>query len=343
MSVHRRRFLASAGAVGGAAIGARALWPSGAARDAAHASTTAAASGGAGHAHGAHGGAVRRGRVDHAANGFDPQRVLTDFDPGEVERDRAGRPVRQYRFEVEVKDVEIAPGVVFEAWTYNGRIPGPTIRAIEGDRIRVELVNTSDAPHTVHFHGMHRFDVDGVPGAGEAAPGETFVYDFEARPAGTHLYHCHSFPLAEHINRGLYGAFVVDPKRPRPVANEMVMVLNGFDIDGDGVNDVYAINGIAYAYDVDPIVIRAGELQRVHVVNVTEHDPVSSFHIHGNFFHLFRTGTSELPDEFTDVVTMGQAERHMLEFAYENAGPYMFHPHQSRAVERGAMGVLDVT
>jgi FtsP/CotA-like multicopper oxidase with cupredoxin domain len=259
-----------------------------------------------------------------------------------VSKDGSGRTLREYKLIAVEKDIEVAPGVTFPAWTYNGRVPGPTIRATEGDRIRITFVNGTRHPHTIHFHGIHPAEMDGVPGAGEAQPGETFVYDFIAEPFGTHLYHCHSVPLRSHIHRGLYGAFIVDPPGGRPPAHEMVMVLNAFDTDFDGENEVYAVNTVAFAYVEQPIVIRAGELQRAHVINITEFDPVNSLHIHANFFHLYRTGTTLTANEFTDTVTMGQAERHMLEFTYRWPGEFMFHAHQTEFVELGWMSLFKV-
>jgi FtsP/CotA-like multicopper oxidase with cupredoxin domain len=185
--------------------------------------------------------------------------------------------------------------------------------------------------------------MDGVLGAGEVMPGEEFTYDFTAGPFGTHLYHCHSSPLALHISRGLYGAFIVDPRGGRPDAHEMVMVINAFDTNFDDDNDVYAINTIAYAYMNDPIKIRAGELQRAHVINITEFDPVNSVHLHANFFHVYRTGTSLRPHEFTDTITMGQGERHMIEFTYGEPGRFMFHAHQTEFADAGWMSAFDVS
>ena len=292
--------------------------------------------------HGGHGGMGTVGRVDHERNGFRPHDVLTDFDPGATSRDRHGRTVHEYEIATVPKDIEVAPGIVYPAWTYEGRVPGPTIRVTEGDRVRIRFGNGSDHPHTMHFHGIHAAGMDGVPGAGEVQPGEAFTYDFVAEPFGTHVYHCHSLPLREHIARGLYGAFIIDPPGGRPEAHEMVMVMNAFDTDFDGDNEVYAANTVAFAYDVEPIPLRTGELQRLHVVNMTEHDPLNSIHLHANFFRLYRTGTSLEPDELTDVVTLGQAERAMLEFAYREPGQYMFHAHQTEFTELGWTGRFEV-
>jgi FtsP/CotA-like multicopper oxidase with cupredoxin domain len=297
-----------------------------------------------GDGHGSHGGSGLGavGRVDHEGNGFHPLDILTDFDGGEVSKDSKGRTVREYEFVAVNKEIEVAPGVFFPAWTYNGRVPGPTIRATEGDRIIVRFTNATPHPHTIHFHGIHPAAMDGVPGAGEPPPGEEFVYEFIAEPFGTHLYHCHSFPLVQHIHRGLYGAFIVDPKRGRPEAHEMVIVMNGFDTNFDGENEVYAANTIAFGYVENPIAIRRNELQRLHVINVTEFDPVNSIHLHANFFHLYRTGTSLEPDNFTDTISMAQAERHMLEFSYKFPGRFMFHAHQTEFNDLGWMSMFEV-
>jgi hypothetical protein len=90
----------------------------------------------------------------------------------------------------------------------------------------------------------------GVPGlgAGQIPPGGSTVYEFDALPAGPHLYHCHVRPLAEHIANGLYGAFIIDPADGREDADELVMVMNGFDTNFDRANEVYAANTIGFAY-----------------------------------------------------------------------------------------------
>ncbi len=283
------------------------------------------------------------GTVDPAANGFDPHAILRDFDWGTTTRLPGGRVVREWELTAVDKEIEVAPGVRFAAWTFNGRVPGPTLRAKEGERLRITFANGSEHPHTIHFHGIHPAAMDGVPGNGEPRSGEEFVYDFIAEPFGTHLYHCHSLPLDQHIHRGLYGAFIVDPKKGRPEANEMVMVMNAFDTNFDGENEIYAVNTVAFAYLDRPIPIEAGRLQRAHVINITEFDPINSLHLHANFFDLYRTGTSLEPDEFTDIISMGQAERHMIEFTYPEPGSFMFHAHQTEFVELGWMSFFEVT
>jgi manganese oxidase len=130
----------------------------------------------AGHAAQPDGGhaAFHGGDVDHAANGFDPHAILRDFDWGTTRRLASGRLVREWTLVAEDKEIEVAPGIRFPAWTYNGRIPGPTLRAREGERLRITFVNASRHPHTIHFHGIHPAEMDGGPGSGTA----------RSRPAG---------------------------------------------------------------------------------------------------------------------------------------------------------------
>src|ERR687896_258225 len=199
-------------------------------------------------------------------------------------------------------------------------------------------------PHTIHFHGIHRDVMDGVPGvgAGNIGAGESTVYEFDAEPFGLHLYHCHSTPLAEHIAKGLYGAFVIDPKDGRRPADELLMVMNGFDTNFDRSNEVYAVNTVAFAYINEPIQVRRGELVRIYLVNALEFDLVNSFHVHANFFDYFPTGTSLEPTELTDTVIQGQGQRGILELRFPYTGKYMFHAHVSEFAELGWMGFFEV-
>ena len=287
------------------------------------------------------------GEVDHARNGFDPTEILTDFDGGKVSALPSGQTLREYTFYALNKTIEIVPGVEFAAWTYNGRIPGPTIRAHEGDRVRITFINGSTHPHSIHFHGIHPASMDGVfdAASGLIDPGKRFVYEFDAEPFGLHLYHCHAAPLAQHIAKGLYGAFIIDPKQGRPHADhEFVMVMSGFDVDLDGANDFYAVNAIPFHYDhgKHPIKIKVGELVRVYLVNILEYDPINSFHLHANFFQYYPTGTSLTPTEFTDIITQMQGQRGILEFRYKYPGHYMFHAHKTEFAELGWTGVFEV-
>ena len=270
---------------------------------------------------------------------FDPMSYLREFDYGTMTATDDGRSIREYRIFAADREIEIAPGVRFPAWTYNGRVPGPTLRAREGDHLRIRFQNASPHPHTIHFHGFHRADMDGVFEIVET--GQTFVYEFDADPFGLHLYHCHVMPVKRHIHKGLYGVFIVDPASQRPPADELVMVMNAFDTDGDEKNEFYAINTEAFYYFRNPIRVRVGELVRIYLVNITEFDLVNSFHSHANFFDFYMTGTRLEPDGTTDTIVLGQGERAILELRYRWPGKYLFHAHVSEFAELGWIGIFE--
>ena len=251
-----------------------------------------------------------------------------------------GTRLREYEIFAADREIEIAPGIFFPAWTYNGQVPGPTIRATEGDRIKVTFRNAGTHPHTIHFHGWHPPAMDGALSGQEVQPGETFVYEFDADPFGLHLYHCHTVPLKRHIHKGLYGTFIIDPRGGRPPADELVMVMNGFDTNFDFDNETYAVNTVANAYMHDPIRVAVGRLVRIYLVNVTEFDLINSLHLHGMFFDVYRTGTSLTPSERTDTLMLCQGERAIVETTFRYPGDFMFHAHQSEFAELGWMGLF---
>ena len=327
-----------------------------------------------------HGESGTVGEVDHSANEFDPHEILTDFDYGTV-TEEDGQVVRTWQFVAIDKEFEIAPGVYFPGWVYGsatsaasqrlgkvvGQCPGPTMRCVEGELLRIEFVNGSIHPHTIHFHGIHSAFMDGIPGVGRGNinPGESFTYEFTAKPFGCHLYHCHALPLKRHIHKGLYGAFIIDPDpanftgEEQAIAetrhhlsaanagvNEMVMVMNAFDTNFDGDNEVYAVNTVAFAYGMQrPIVIQRDQLQRIYLINVTEFDSINSIHIHANFFDYYDHGTTLQPTLKTvDTIMQCQAQRGIVEVSFKDFEPglYMFHAHQSEFAELGWMGFFDV-
>jgi nitrite reductase (NO-forming) len=252
--------------------------------------------------------------------------------------DRVTFPPAESTLEVDMdvveQTLEVGANVFFPAWTYSGTVPGPILRARAGETIEVRLRNLTSHPHNLHFHGAHSPEMDGW----EPIPaGEEFVYRIEAGPPGVHPYHCHVAPLAEHIARGLYGMLIVDPPEGRPPAHEVALLLSGFAVGGIP-NAVMAWNGVAGYYARYPIKVPQGELVRAYVVNMTEYEPVGSFHLHARTFDVYPSGMGERPTFAGDTVTMGQGERAMLEFTLPDLGRYMFHPHQHHLADRGAMG-----
>lgn len=266
-------------------------------------------------------------------------KALTQFDYGKVSTRADGKTVREYELVAMDTEVEIAIGIKFAGWAYNGTIPGPTIRCTEGDIVRVKFWNGSVHPHSIHFHGIHPTNMDGI----EPVPsGTEFVYEFEAKPAGMHVYHCHIPPLAKHIHKGLYGNFIIDPKTPRKPARELNMVMNGYDLDLDGENEVYTVNGYAFAYQAWPIEVKVGELVRIYLSNFTEFDLINSFHLHANVFKYYEVGADpEARPVITDTIMQCQGQRGILEIVFPEPGKYMFHAHQSEFAELGWMGFFE--
>jgi FtsP/CotA-like multicopper oxidase with cupredoxin domain len=358
-----------------------------------------------------------------------PVEYLTYFNCGHVSKDESGRTIRQFTLIVEEnqKIPVTYEGHILDAWTFNGTIPGHTIRVTEGDIVRIRVINSNENsnPHSLHTHSIHYAKNDGVsmggyPG-GAISPGRSFTYEFVAQPYGVYPYHCHVDPIADHINRGLYGMMIIDPLEPRPQMTEMAMLLNGYDLDldlegptkippaalfqnvedsnmtegmtdnetstdanmtegmtdnetstdanmtlvssgtesadehdgsgddessdedsGDRVNEIYTVNGKAFDYMMNPIVLQTGKPYRIFLVNMLEFDLVNSFHLHGAMFNYYTAGTDETPDFNTDIVTLSQGDRGIMEFTYAYPGTYMFHAHQTGFTDLGWMGLFDV-
>jgi len=336
---------------------------------------------------------------------------LTFFNCGHVSKDESGKTVRQFTLIVEENQkIPITyEDHIFDGWTFNGTIPGPTIRVTEGDLVRIRVINSNDNTHAhslytqpINFGKDNAFTMSGQPG-GTISPGRSYTYEFIAGPYGVYPYYCHVEPMADHINRGLYGMMIIDPKDPRPQMTEMAMLLNGYDLDLDlegpitlplvdpiegvesnlptnsssnnntntetnmsnmthvsipsneeesannertvreeRVNEIYTVNGKAFDYMMNPIVLYTGKPYRVYVINMLEFDPVNSVHVHGAMFDYYSAGTNKTADYLTDIVTLSQGDRGIMEFTYAYPGTYMVHAHQTLFTDLGWMGLFDV-
>ena len=215
---------------------------------------------------------------------------LTYFNCGRVipkEETNANQTIREFTLIVdENKTIPISnQGHTLNGWTFNGTVPGPTMRMTEGDLVRIKVINRADNAnaHSLHMHSIHSADMDGVEGSGGTiGPGSSFTYEFVAQPYGVYPYHCHVNPIADHINRGLYGMMIIDPKEPRPDMTEFAMMMNAYDLDydqegptmirpvnttpeeleeeGERGNEIYTVNGKAFDYMYNPIKFRLENL-----------------------------------------------------------------------------------
>ena len=139
--------------------------------------------------------------------------------------------MREFTLTAEEFDWDLMPGVTTRAWGYNGQTPGPELRVTEGDRIRITLQNALPVPTTIHWHGVHLPpEMDGPAGLNQAAvlPGESFVYEFIAQPAGTRWYHSHADPALQ-VPMGLYGPLIIEPKHPVAYDREHILMLGEWD------------------------------------------------------------------------------------------------------------------
>jgi FtsP/CotA-like multicopper oxidase with cupredoxin domain len=193
--------------------------------------------------------------------------------------------VLEIELEARVADVKILPGTTTAAWTYNGTVPGPMLKAKVGDRVIVHFTNSLPEATTIHWHGLRvPNDMDGAPGITQAAieSGASFRYEFTLTDAGTYWYHPHLDSSAQ-VGRGLYGAFVVeDPADPKAFGDDLVMLLSDMSLDeqgqllaadnGGAFGDLFGREGSVLLVNgkVRPTLkVRNGKQQRWRMINAT--------------------------------------------------------------------------
>lgn len=252
------------------------------------------------------------------------------------------------------RTVEIAPGEKYQAWTFNGTVPGPVLHFRVGQTIDVTLTNKSTMGHSIDFHSaLAPPDV----AYQTIAPGQTIRYSWVARYPGVFLYHCGTPPVLAHISNGMYGAVVVDPANGwGSDAQSFVLLQSEFYIQpvpgqpdvyrGDiakmktAMPDVVAFNGEAYQYQIAPLHIAVGKPVRVFVVNAGP-SHFSAFHVVGTIFdHAYVDGNphNELQGLQTIAVPPGDAA--MVEFTVQQASKYPFLTHSFGDADDGAVGAF---
>jgi len=240
---------------------------------------------------------------------------------------------------------EVAPGELIDAYAYNGTVPGPLLRATEGDKIRINLKNELPEPTVLHVHGpMLPNAMDGVPDVTQPVvnPGQSFTYEFEAKPAGTFLYHTHHNSLVQK-SKGLYGVLQIDPK-----AEVKTYDREYFQVIGE-LGGFFVINGKAFP-STDVLEAKLGERVRIRLINLGE--MAHPMHSHGFATKVVGTDGHPIPKAvqlLKDTVTIGPGERYDLEFVADNPGAWVYHCHilshvQNKGVEPGGMiSVVKVT
>jgi nitrite reductase (NO-forming) len=260
--------------------------------------------------------------------------------------------------ELTLKDVvvEIAPGVEYTAWGFEGGAPGPAIHVREGQQVRITLTNGGAIPHSIDFHAA-RIAPDKA--FRDVDPGESITYTFEATDPGVFMYHCGTKPVLAHIANGMYGAIVVEPaEKPLPRADrEYVLVSSEWYLNGPGIEEPAAYdplkahavmpdwvtwNGYAGQYVAHPLTADPGETVRFWVVAAGP-SLDTDFHVVGTIFD--RAWVNQDMTQFqTGVQTVGvpAGGGAVFDVKIDEPGLYPFVSHSFASVDMGQVGLLKV-
>jgi len=258
--------------------------------------------------------------------------------------------VKEFHLTAEPVRREFAPGMLVNCWGYNGQSPGPTIEAVEGDRVRILVTNKLKEHTTIHWHGI--FLPNGMDGVGgllqpQIKPGETFVYEFTLRQHGTHMYHPHADEMVQ-MAMGMMGFFIIHPKEPPdpPIDRDFCIFPHMWFIEPGTMTpnpaimldfNLFTFNSRAFP-GTAPLVVRRGDRVRIRMANVsmTSHP----LHIHGHRFWVVETDGGQIPKsawwpETTLNIMPGTTRA--VEFTAEYPGDWPFHCHKNHHV-MNAMG-----
>ena len=237
---------------------------------------------------------------------------------------------------------EMAPGMKANLWGYNGQSPGPTIEAVEGDKVRIFVTNRLPEHTTIHWHGMLLpSGMDGVGGLTQPhiKPGKTFVYEFELKKSGTFMYHPHADEMVQ-MAMGMMGFFVIHPRDPQfmRVDRDFVFLLSSYLIDPGAylpkVTEMTDFNMWTFNTrtfpGIDHLAVRQGDRVRVRIGNLTmTNHPI---HMHGYHFSVTCTDGGWVPEsarwpETTIDVPVGAMRAY--EFVADVPGDWALHCHKS--------------
>jgi manganese oxidase len=255
--------------------------------------------------------------------------------------------VKVFHLTAEEVEHEFAPGLKAFCWGYNGRVHGPTIEAVEGDRLRIYVTNRLAAPTSVHWHAVFLPNgMDGVAGLNQRAikKGETFVYEFTLRQHGTFMYHAHHDEMTQ-MAMGMMGMIVVHPRHPSTeyaVDRDFVIMLSEWLIEPgtarpnpNAMSDFNVLTMNARAFPgTEPLVVKTGERVRIRLGNLSamDHHPI---HLHGHYFKITATDGGVIPvsaqwPETTVLVPVGSTRD--IEFIADAPGDWAMHCHMTHHV-----------
>ncbi len=212
--------------------------------------------------------------------------------------------IKVFRLTVEVIQHEMAPGMVINAWGYNGQTPGPTIEAVEGDRVKILVTNKLPEGTAVHWHGLILpSGMDGIQGLNQPSikPGETFAYEFTLKQHGTQMYHSHGDEMVQ-MGMGSMGFFIIHPRhREKKIDRDYAIFLNEWFVAPGSKTpnpnvmtdfNIFTFNGKAYP-GTAPLIAKTGERVRIRFGNVgQESHPI---HLHGHSFKVVATDGGDIP------------------------------------------------
>jgi len=278
-------------------------------------------------------------------------------------------PVKIVRLDTTHKVIEIAPGVKFSAWTFGDQVPGPTVRARVGDKIKFVMTNRSDEPAPVpqlvaapmmHSMDFHAAMVSPQDKYRSIAPGQTIEFEFTANYPGIFMYHCGTPMILEHIASGMYGAVIVEPRGGYPTkADREYMVIqsefyakappkgqkaNVYTLDTDRLRAAQpthtVFNGVHNGMVANPLAAKPGERVRMFVLNVGP-SKTSSFHVVGTIFdRVWIEGNPDNQMRGMQTVLLGSSNAAIVEYLIPEEGSYIMVDHHFANASQGAIGLV---
>jgi hypothetical protein len=246
--------------------------------------------------------------------------------------------VKEYYLHATATRREFLPGVWINVWGYNDSMPGPTIEAVEGDRVRISLYNMLPEPTVLHLHGLELPNrIDGVHGVTQEPikPGEKGIYELTLHQSGTFFYHSHG-PMQEGL--GMAGLFVIHPRVAyEPVVDHdfALLIQEWAILPQSTIPNVtsmefnwFTLNGRSAPY-ITPLIVRLGSRVRIRLVNMSpiDHHPM---HLHGHTFWITGTEAGRIPESAwipSNNVLVGVAQARDIEFIANNTGDWVLHCH----------------